>query len=87
MFTVRRGDYALGWQMITALGKHLRNHSGATNGFSSWLGHFDDGTVVIVLSNIEDVPAKSIGCDIAAITFGLMPSPRDANHVACRAER
>ncbi|HEY4129793.1 MAG TPA: serine hydrolase domain-containing protein [Gemmatimonadaceae bacterium] len=87
MFTVRRGDYALGWQMITAFGERLRNHSGGTNGFSSWLGHFDDGTVIILLSNIEDVPAKAIGCDVAAITFGLKPSPRDADHVACRAER
>ena len=24
MFTVRRGNYALGWQIITAFGKHLR---------------------------------------------------------------
>jgi CubicO group peptidase (beta-lactamase class C family) len=87
MFTVRRGDYALGWQIITAFGRQLRNHAGETNGFASWLGHFDDGTVVIVLSNVEGTAAKAMGCDIAAITFNLVPSRRDAHHVPCRAER
>src|SRR5579884_2326472 len=57
--------------------RRLRNHSGGTNGFASWLGHFSDGTVVIVLSNIEGTPAKTTGCDIAAITFGFTPSPAD----------
>jgi CubicO group peptidase (beta-lactamase class C family) len=87
MFRVRRGDYALGWQMIMAFGKQLRNHTGATNGFASWLGHFDDGTVIIVLSNVEDTPVKALGCDIAAIIFGLTPSPPNADRVACRSER
>lgn len=84
MFTVRRGDYGLGWQVITAFGQRLRNHSGDTNGYSSWLGHFENGTTVIILSNVESFAAKAFGCDIAALTLGLRPSPRDTTHVACR---
>ncbi len=88
MFTVRRDDYAVGWQIITAFGQRLRNHSGGTNGFSSFAGSASmTELLVIVLSNIEETPAKTIGCDVAAIAFGLRPSPRDADHVACRAQR
>lgn len=87
MFTVRRGDYALGWQITTAFGKQLRNHTGGTNGFSSWLGHFDGGITVIVLSNVEGAAAaKATGCDVAAIALGLSPSPRDSDHVPCRVQ-
>jgi CubicO group peptidase (beta-lactamase class C family) len=87
MFAVRRGDYALGWQITTAFGKRLRNHTGGTNGFSSWLGHFAGGITVIILRNVEGAAAaKAMGCDIGAIALGLEPSPRDADHLPCRAE-
>jgi CubicO group peptidase (beta-lactamase class C family) len=85
MMTPRKGDYGLGWQIITAFGQRLRNHTGGTNGYTAWLGHFDDGTAVIILSNIEESPAKSIGCDVAALVFKLQPSRR--GEMACRPAR
>jgi CubicO group peptidase (beta-lactamase class C family) len=84
MSTPVLGDYGLGWQVITVFGRTLRNHSGGTNGFSSHLAHYDDGTRVVVLSNIEDWNAKATACDIAAIAFGLVPSPRSIGTNACR---
>jgi len=84
MFTVRQGNYALGWQMTTTFGRRLRNHTGGANGYSSWLGRFDDGTTVVVLRNVEGAAAaKALGCDIAALALGLQPSAHDMNHVAC----
>ena len=78
----RRGNYALGWQVITVFGRRQRNHTGEINGFASHLAHYDDAITVIVLSNVQDEPAKSTACDIAAIMFGLRPSPR--GRPACR---
>jgi hypothetical protein len=84
MSTPVLGDCGLGWQVITVFGRTLRNHSGGTNGLSSHLAHYDDGTRVVVLSNIEDWNAKATACDIAAIAFGLVPSPRSIGTNACR---
>lgn len=87
MFTVRRGEYALGWQVTTAFGRTLRNHTGGTNGFASWLGTLDGGITVIVLSNVEGAAAaRAIGCDIAALALRLPPSPRGAGEVPCRVQ-
>jgi CubicO group peptidase (beta-lactamase class C family) len=83
MRKLRRGDYGLGWQVITVFGRKQRNHSGGTNGFSSHLAHYDGAITVIVLSNIEEEPAKATACNIAAIMFGLRPSPPGSP--ACRA--
>jgi hypothetical protein len=84
MTTPGPGDYGLGWQMITVLGRHQRNHSGGTGGFASHLVHYDDGTTIIVLSNDEEESAKSTACDLAAIVFGLAPSRRDRGENPCR---
>jgi CubicO group peptidase (beta-lactamase class C family) len=85
MFTVRQGDYSLGWQVTTAFGRRLLNHTGGTNGFSSWLGHFDGGLTVIVLRNVEGAAtAKTTGCDVAAIALDLQPSPREDGPAPCR---
>jgi CubicO group peptidase (beta-lactamase class C family) len=78
----RRGNYGLGWQVITAFGRKQRNHTGEINGFASHLAHYDGAITVIVLSNVQDEPAKSTACDIAAIMFGLRPSP--PGRAACR---
>lgn len=84
MATPLLGDYGLGWQVIRAFGQRQRNHTGGVTGFASHLAHYDDGTVVIVLSNVEDEPVKAVACDLAALAFGLAPSARGP---ACRAER
>jgi len=84
MTTPGLGDYALGWQVIRVFGRTLRNHTGGVTGFASHLAHYDDGTTLILLSNVEDEPAKSTACDIAAIVFGLAPSARDSGQPLCR---
>jgi CubicO group peptidase (beta-lactamase class C family) len=86
MTTPGLGDYGLGWQIVTAFGRRLRNHTGGTNGFASHLGHYEDGTIVIVLSNVEGAAAaKATSCDVAALVFGLQPSARGSGQSACRA--
>ena len=84
MTTPVRGDYGLGWQMATVFGHQVRHHTGGTNGFSSYLGHYDDGTAIVILSNVEgSAAAKATGCDVAAIVFGRQPSSRSTRQGAC----
>jgi CubicO group peptidase (beta-lactamase class C family) len=80
----RRSNYGLGWQVTTGFGRLQRNHTGSISGFSSHLAHYDGAITVIVLSNVEQEPAKATACDIAAIMFGLNPSPPGPGRVACR---
>jgi hypothetical protein len=82
MRRTRRGNYGLGWQVITAFGRRQRNHTGQVNGFSSHLAHYDGSITVIILSNVEEEPAKATACNIAAIMFGLKPST--PGRPACR---
>jgi CubicO group peptidase (beta-lactamase class C family) len=84
MGTPGLGEYGLGWQIIRVFGRTLRNHTGGVTGFASHLARFDDGTIIIVLSNVEDEPVKATACDIAAIVFGLKLSDRTAGQTACR---
>lgn len=80
------GDYGLGWQIIRVFGRTLRNHTGGVTGFASHLARYEDGTIIIILSNVEDEPAKVTACDIAAMVFGLAPSNRAAGITPCRPE-
>lgn len=84
MVTPGRGDYGLGWQIIRAFGRTLRNHTGGVTGFAGHLASYDDGTIIVILSNVEDEPAKATACDIAAIVFGLTVSDRSAGIAPCR---
>jgi CubicO group peptidase (beta-lactamase class C family) len=79
------GDYGLGWQVIRVFGRRMRNHTGGIDGFASHLATYDDGTTVIVLSNVEDEAAKATACDVAAIRFGIVISPPGEQRDACRA--
>lgn len=84
MVTPGLGDYGLGWQVIQVFGHTLRNHSGGVTGFASHLARYDDGTTIIILSNVEDEPAKATACDLAAIVFGLPPSAPGSGAGPCR---
>jgi CubicO group peptidase (beta-lactamase class C family) len=86
MVTPGLGEYGLGWQIIRVFGRTLRNHTGGVTGFASHLARYDDGTIIIVLSNVENEPVKATACDIAAIVFGLTLSDRTAGQTACRTE-
>jgi CubicO group peptidase (beta-lactamase class C family) len=84
METPRLGEYGLGWQIITVFGQRLRNHTGGTNGYTGHISHYDDGTTIIVLSNVETEQAKATACDVAALVFGSAPSPPGGGRVPCR---
>jgi len=85
MTTPVLGDYGLGWQIVTVFGRRLVNHTGGANGFASHLAHFEDGTTIVLLSNVEGAAAaKATSCDVAAVVFGLQPSVRGAGLTACR---
>jgi CubicO group peptidase (beta-lactamase class C family) len=87
MTTPGLGEYGLGWQVTRQFGRAVRNHTGGTNGFASHLATYDDGTTIIVLSNVETERAKTTACDLAALYYGLPLSERDAGVPACRTER
>ena len=87
MVTPGLGNYALGWQIIPVFGHTLRNHTGGVIGFASHLAHYDDGTTIILLSNVENEPAKATACDLAAILFELPPSQPGSGGSPCRPAR
>jgi len=47
MTTVRKSDYALGWQVTRVLGRGMRNHTGGTDGYASHVAHYDTGQVIV----------------------------------------
>ncbi len=68
------GSYGLGWQVIEALESELQNHTGGIGGFSSHLAWYPDRELLIILlSNLEDVPVKAIACDIARLVLRVDP--------------
>jgi CubicO group peptidase (beta-lactamase class C family) len=71
MVTARRGDYGYGWQIKHYFERRAFNHSGGTYGFASHVVVYpEDDVVIAVLSNVENEPAKTTACNIAAILFG-----------------
>jgi CubicO group peptidase (beta-lactamase class C family) len=74
------GSYGLGWQVIEVLGRELQNHTGGIGGFSSHLAWYPvEELLIILLSNVEDVPVKALACDVARLVFGVqadrLPEP------------
>lgn len=80
MFTANLNNYAYGWQTGEKLGRRKLDHSGSSNGYSSYLLRFPDERVsVIVLSNSDRTSAGKVGNNIAAIVFGTdyaLPTPQ-----------
>ncbi len=77
MWTPVREMYGYGWGIVQSgatARKHLElTHDGGVDGFGAHISRFpEDGTVVIVLANIETPPAPlaAIGIALAAIVFG-----------------
>jgi CubicO group peptidase (beta-lactamase class C family) len=70
------GRYALGWQVLKQFGRMQRNHTGQLPGYASHIARYDDGTTIILLSNVDNEPAQDTACEIAALSFGLpLPGP------------
>lgn len=77
MFTDHGDGYGLGWAIGERFGRRLQHHGGDINGFSTKLGRYPDGKLtIVVLSNLEGVPADKIASELAAIHFGLGEPPR-----------
>ena len=56
-------------------GHRLVWHNGRISGFSTYLARFvDDGTTVILLSNIEELEVGELGGQISQLVLGLPPS-------------
>jgi CubicO group peptidase (beta-lactamase class C family) len=69
--TPNLGDYGYGWQVRRFFDRTVYDHTGGIDGFSSYLAHYpDDGLTIVVLSNVENDSAILRGCDVAARLFG-----------------
>lgn len=62
MFTVFRGDYAYGVNRHSFAGHDVLSHTGAIDGFTSYMARaLDERTTVIALSNNDGFEAKQVG--------------------------
>jgi CubicO group peptidase (beta-lactamase class C family) len=71
MFTPFKGQYGYAWYVGKQLERNCMTHGGRIEGFMTSVDHFpDDRLTVIVLSNLDSVPANRIARDLAAVVFG-----------------
>jgi CubicO group peptidase (beta-lactamase class C family) len=71
MFTPFLNNYGYGWRVGQSHGHAQVNHSGSSQGFSSFIMRFpDDRLTIIVLSNSDEANAGRTGQALAAIYFG-----------------
>ncbi len=65
-----------GWERRSYLGHALSEHSGGAEGFGAYIGSYDDGHVVVVLSNVQSGMRSRWGRDLAAVIYdGATSSP------------
>jgi CubicO group peptidase (beta-lactamase class C family) len=68
------GGYGFGWQITQYFGLPVSDFSGGTNGFSGNISYYSaDALSIVVLTNVENVGAKGIACDVGAIVHGGLP--------------
>lgn len=71
LLTVDQADYALGVRVTVSHGRKTIDHGGSIAGFSSFLAHYpDDGLTVVVLSNLNTRSTAKLASQLAAIAFG-----------------
>ena len=64
--------YGFGLGLGLVDGHRLIAHGGGVNGFMSWLGHYpEDDLTIVVLSNTGSVPAKNVGRQIGRVVLQL----------------
>lgn len=80
MFSPHLDGYGFGWTILKEFDRAADTENGGLNLLSSSIRHYpDEGTCVIVLSNLDYVDAGRISRDLAAILFGKhyeMPAER-----------
>lgn len=61
-------DYSYGWEVLTQFGHRIVSHSGIfRTGFHTWIGKYpDDDVSVILFSNTDSSPLKTIALDVAS---------------------
>jgi hypothetical protein len=70
-YTLDGYGYGQGFISLRRFGRTAVGHSGGTFGFSSFLTHYpDDELTVIVLSNFENGSAAALERDLAAVMLG-----------------
>jgi len=78
-FSPNAGGYGYGWQIISALGRELQNHTGGIGGYSSHLAWYpEEELLIILLSNVEGSPVKALACDLARFVLIGPPTPTEA---------
>jgi CubicO group peptidase (beta-lactamase class C family) len=76
MFTPNLDGYGYGIRVGESAGHRQVNHSGSSQGFSSYIIRFlDDNVTVIVLSNSDEANATRVGQALSAIYFGAPYEP------------
>lgn len=66
MFTPELEGYGLGWHISKLKGRLYQYHGGSIDGFRSFLARFpDERILIVVLSNIQDCPAKELAENLA----------------------
>lgn len=72
MLTEHTPSVGYGWFIRARHDRPQYHINGRSPGFSSYLGYYpDDSVTIIVLSNLYNSIATSIGTDLAAMVFGL----------------
>jgi len=75
MFTPFKDGYAYGWAITppdkAASGKRQVGHGGGINGFSTMITRVpDDGMLIVVLGNVDNVNTGGIARDLASMLYG-----------------
>ena len=71
MFTPDKKEYGYGWRIGKKFDRPTTEHSGSSNGFSTFILRFpSEHVTVIVLSNSDSTSATKTAYNLAAIMFG-----------------
>lgn len=81
MFSPGKGNYGYGWYVEKQFDSQVIGHSGWLDGFHSYVVRIPDKRVsVIVLSNLDSTPARTIASGLAAIALGARHSTLKERH-------
>jgi CubicO group peptidase (beta-lactamase class C family) len=70
LLTPERDNYALGVRVHVSQGHKLIEHGGSISGFSSFLAHYpDEAVTVVVLSNVSTRITRDLARDLASVAF------------------
>jgi CubicO group peptidase (beta-lactamase class C family) len=66
-----QNNYGLGWMTTNTFGKKQLGHTGSIPGFiANFMKFPEENVTIVLLSNYQDVDARQLSQDLAAVTFG-----------------